>query len=574
MARSALKERRWGDDLNSVMNDPPAAASALLPAPELAQLAAWMAIADPQHHALPAEACEAARSAHELAAQLRLPLEQGRAGAWHCTHLLRLGRHAGVLRDAQPLLAGVLQAAELAAERRDVLRILTLSASETADFDIALDAAHELVRITSALGEDGPALSAAFALAVCFERMGDGWQAVRLLVQALQDHSSGAAELPVMMANNGLCAMSLGLVHQVLGTDAEAELPALLARGRAAGEAALALLESLPNPVYEMVIQLNLGEVLLHQGDVAAAEPLLQCALAGAKKGGMQAYMWRIQVSVAYWLLARGDSAQALAGMQALIEEMGAAAPQQTAILAHQAAYRASRDMRRDALALHHLEIVERMQRQRTTAQLRAQSRLFVTRTEAQKAQWQADQARQDARHQRERAAEFAERAERDTLTGLGNRRHLDRRCAELLPAAQRDGQPLALAEIDIDHFKAINDQHGHACGDQVLVALAQLLRDNTRACDVLVRHGGEEFVVVLPGMGLEQAAEVCERLRQRVATHAWPKFDGSVPVVTVSIGLAAAPPFDAAALVQSADEALYRAKHAGRNRLCTSATA
>ena len=554
------------------MNALPAVASAALPATDLAQLAAWMAIADPLQHASHADACAAAHHARELAAHLQRPLEQGRAGAWHCAHLLRLGCHADVLREAQPLLAGLLQGAELAPERRDLLRVLTLSASETAHFDIALDAAHELVRITAALDEDGPALAATFALAVCFERMGDGWQAARLLTQALRDHSGGADALPLMMAQNGLCATTLGLVYQILGTDAEPERTALLTSARAAGEAARVLLERLPNLAYEAAILLNLGEILVHQGDLAAAEPLLRRSLAVAVAGGLRAHEWRVRVSLAYWLIASGDAGQqALTSMEALLDDMGVAAPQETAIRAHHAAYRASRQLGLDASALHHLEAVERMNRQRTMTQLRAQSRLFVTRSEAQRAQWQADQARQDARHHRERAAEFAASAERDALTSLGNRRHLERRCAELLPAAQRDGQPLALAEIDIDHFKAINDQHGHAAGDQVLVAMAQLLRDNTRAWDVLVRHGGEEIVVVLPGMGPEQAAEVCERLRQRVATHTWPEFGGSPLTVTVSIGLTATPPFDVAALMQSADAALYRAKHGGRNRLCLS---
>ncbi|MBC7938394.1 MAG: GGDEF domain-containing protein, partial [Chitinophagaceae bacterium] len=159
--------------------------------------------------------------------------------------------------------------------------------------------------------------------------------------------------------------------------------------------------------------------------------------------------------------------------------------------------------------------------------------------------------------------------AERDPLTGLGNRRQFERRCAELLPALEREKRPLALALIDVDHFKGINDHHGHAGGDQVLVALAQLLLDNTRARDVLARHGGEEFVVVLPGMTLASAAEVCERLRECVARH--PGF-GVGPTrfrVTVSVGLAGAPPYDVVTLLDRADKALYRAKREGRNRLC-----
>lgn len=544
------------------------AADAAEGAGALAQLAAWLAAADPDQGRMPAEACDVALQAMALAARLRRPLDQGRAGAWRCTHLLRLGRHAELLAEAaalQPLLL----APELAAERREFLRVLTLAASETGALDTALDAAHELVRISALLGEDGPALSATFALAACFERMGDSWQAVRLLVQALKDHGDGAPPLPLLVANNGLCAIALGTVHQLLGTGGDAEVPAVLARARAAGEKARSLLQRLPDPAYEVAVLGNLGETLLHQGALAEAEPLLRQALATAAARGLQAHAWRVQASLGSWMLARGDAAGALAGMRSLIAGMGAEEPQQTAIRAHHAAYRACKLLGEHAEALDHLEFVERTQRQRTAVQLRAQSRLFVTRTEAQQAQWQVEQARLDAQHQRERAAEFAERAERDPLTGLGNRRHLERRCAELLPAAQREGRPLALAQIDIDRFKAINDLHGHATGDRVLVAMAQLLRENTRAGDVLARHGGEEFVVVLPGMALEQAVEICERLRERVSAHDWSDAAGPVSAVTISIGLAAAPPYDAAALMQSADEALYAAKRGGRNRLC-----
>jgi diguanylate cyclase (GGDEF)-like protein len=209
------------------------------------------------------------------------------------------------------------------------------------------------------------------------------------------------------------------------------------------------------------------------------------------------------------------------------------------------------------------------LERQRATDQLRAQSELLVTRGEAQQAQWAAEQARVEAQWQRARAAEFAEHAERDPLTGLGNRRHFDRRCAELLPALQRDGEPAALVLIDVDHFKLVNDAHGHAVGDRVLVALAGLLRENTRGRDIVARHGGEEFVLVLPGMALPQAREVCERLRERVAEHgAWaPQVPGLR--LTISLGLAGAPPYTAARLLEWADGALYRAKRTGRNRLC-----
>jgi diguanylate cyclase (GGDEF)-like protein len=344
---------------------------------------------------------------------------------------------------------------------------------------------------------------------------------------------------------------------------------AVLQRARTAGEQARAMLDRLHDPVYEVAVLGNLGEVLLHQGDVEAAEPLLRQSLALAEHSGMTTHAWRIRASLGEGLVKRGQPVQALAAMHALLAEMGAAAPPQTVIRSHQAAYRACRVLGRFEQALHHFETAERMERLRTIAQLRAQSRLFVTRTEAQRAHSLAEDARLDALAQRRRAAEFAASAERDPLTGLGNRRYLDRRCAKLLPALLREGGPLTLVQIDIDHFKQVNDRLGHAAGDRVLVALAGLLRDAMRNSDVLTRHGGEEFVVVLPGMATAQAVEFCERLRLRVADHRWQREVGAAVSVTVSMGLAGAPPYDIAALLHSADQALYRAKAAGRNQLC-----
>jgi diguanylate cyclase (GGDEF)-like protein len=120
------------------------------------------------------------------------------------------------------------------------------------------------------------------------------------------------------------------------------------------------------------------------------------------------------------------------------------------------------------------------------------------------------------------------------------------------------------LAVLDIDHFKQVNDRYGHLMGDQVLVQVAHLLRENTRGSDVLARYGGEEFVIVLPGMTLAGAAEVCERLRERVHGFGWPLQ----MALSVSIGLAAAPPHDLTALLGAADRALYSAKSGGRNRI------
>lgn len=554
----------------------PEAASAALSAAGLLRLQQQLALADTAGLTPPLQASAAAREALALATQGGLREEAARAGLIQCVQLLRLGRHAQVLAEApaaDQALQALPQDESRAHQRLELLRVLSLSACELARFDVALDAAHQAVQIAQALQGASAALKSAFALGVCFERMGDSWQAQRVLATALQRHADSgvpAAELVVM--RNALCAISIGLFHRLNGAAPQAETDAVLARALDAGTQALQGLADPPDPLQEVAICGNVGEVLMYQGQMLAAQALLRRSEATARARGYSAYLWRLTTTMAVWDLLQGHPEAALARMAALIAEMAETAgqpPQQTAIRAHHAAYRACRQLGRFEQALQHFETVERLERERATDQLRAQSQLLVTRTEAQQALWLAEQAREDAQTQRARAAEFAAHAERDALTGLGNRRQLDRRCAELLPALERDAEPAALVLIDVDHFKLVNDAYGHAVGDRVLVALAALLRENTRSRDVLARYGGEEFVALLPGMGLTQAAEVCERLRERVAAHTG--WCAEVPELrlTISLGLAAVPPYDLHGLLKWADGALYRAKRSGRNRLC-----
>jgi diguanylate cyclase (GGDEF)-like protein len=249
-----------------------------------------------------------------------------------------------------------------------------------------------------------------------------------------------------------------------------------------------------------------------------------------------------------------------------LLEDAGAD-PRATLIRVHHALYRACRALGRVDEALAHLEQHDRLERRRSTNQLKAQSRLFVTRVEAEHVRRQAERAHHEAQRERTRAAGFQADALRDQLTGLGNRRHLDERLPALLATAEAGAQPLSMALVDLDHFKRINDRFGHATGDRVLVQLAQQLRENTRGGDVVARLGGEEFLIVLADMPTARAREVCERLRARVAAHPWEEIAPGLSV-TLSIGLAHAPPYRLEPLFEAADRAMYQAKQAGRNRV------
>ncbi len=164
-----------------------------------------------------------------------------------------------------------------------------------------------------------------------------------------------------------------------------------------------------------------------------------------------------------------------------------------------------------------------------------------------------------------EHLATEAERSITDALTGLKNRRALLERLGEEVSRSQRYGGPLSLVMIDVDQFKPFNDTFGHPAGDAVLEQVARVLGDHSRATDFVARYGGEEFAILLPSTDREGALVLAERFRRAVEGAGWLQRD-----VTVSVGVATMTGAEAgaASLVALADEALYRAKEAGRNRV------
>jgi diguanylate cyclase (GGDEF)-like protein len=162
-----------------------------------------------------------------------------------------------------------------------------------------------------------------------------------------------------------------------------------------------------------------------------------------------------------------------------------------------------------------------------------------------------------------------------DSLTGLYNRRHLQHRLAQEVTRAQRYGQSLACLFVDADHFKRINDRYGHAAGDQVLTALAQRLRARLRTSDLPTRYGGEEFAVLLPQTDAENARLLATDICRSIAGDGISLDDGQTIQVTASIGVSAlaegsreSPEKAGEALLEAADQAVYRAKAGGRNRV------
>ena len=170
-----------------------------------------------------------------------------------------------------------------------------------------------------------------------------------------------------------------------------------------------------------------------------------------------------------------------------------------------------------------------------------------------------------DIHHHLAKQEELAKLAHTDPLTGLMNRRHFRLLADQEFSRAARTRQQLFMMMLDIDHFKRVNDTHGHDVGDQALIAIADVLRNGIRDMDILARWGGEEFLVLLPETDLASAMLIAERIRDQVSQIKLPKIPEGL---TISIGLCeAAPNKELKTVIHLADQALYQAKATGRNR-------
>lgn len=207
-------------------------------------------------------------------------------------------------------------------------------------------------------------------------------------------------------------------------------------------------------------------------------------------------------------------------------------------------------------------------------ARLRAGERIVALQTEVSRTAGDLRHANDELAAVNLKLSVAIQRLERlartDMLTGLANRAAGVERLEECWAASNRDGAPLSVLMLDLDHFKSINDRHGHAVGDYVLKTHARILRHEVRAGELTCRFGGEEFLIVCPNTQEESAANLAERLRQAIESY---PLDEAAPELrlTISVGVAqrSADMAGPDRLIKAADDALYAAKRAGRNRVC-----
>lgn len=494
-----------------------------------------------------------------------VPVERSRAACLLVRCLHRRGEAADVM--------AVLEAARACAEAAgdadsafEIVRLASLACGESRRFDDALRLAREL----GALAGTDPQRQVLITLtqAACFERMGDPWQALRLLdpLPALV-HDMAAPPL-LMRVLHGMASSLIAMHHVLRDAGDLGESRRVLAQAMTHAADALPIVERTGDVWLTVVAGSLLADAQLRAGELDAAQLTLSAALAQAELHELQHLMWRLRCIGAEIRLAQGDAATARAEVELILAALPAQQVASPLLRLHHVAYRAYVAQGDVVRALAHLEAYLALERKRTAEQLQAQSRELVSRVEVENAVRQAERASGEAREHRRRADALADVAMKDALTGTLNRRGLEERIAGF----QRLPNQLAVAMVDLDFFKLVNDTWGHAVGDQVLAQVGAVLREAVRPRDVVARYGGEEFVLLLAGLGSEEAFDVCERLRERLASLTWQTIAPGLRL-TISIGLSLSPEasdasVDVNALLLDADAALYRAKALGRNRV------
>lgn len=541
--------------------------------PDGEQIAAWLAQAVAQRQGSLDLGLSLARKVWVAARQQGFVAEQLEAGSLRAFFQFRCGDGVGMLADSRQLLP-LLRDQGSTASLCELLRWTAYVSAEQGDFETALAHVTESLARARELADPRLVAIALNATGACLECMGDPWQGARMMQEAAVLLGDTASDFELMISHNNQATVALATFH-LLRYSEQAEQQRECAEAlRCAAQHALAVrphAQALGDAFFIALSDANRGEALLQIGEMDEAAGLLRAALHLSQRHGFAALVWRLRCLLAELSLAFGRPLEALSEFEAVLLEMAGQAQTLLALRLHHAAYRAAKSLGDSARALRHLEFHQTLERHRSVTQLIAQARFFVSRLELEQGFGTAMPLAAGTATSAQPAAVLlggdSETAQLDPLTGLGNRRCFESRMPALVRAAAQDSIALTLALIDLDRFKLINEEFGAMVGDQVLQVLAQMLRDNTRGSDLLLRWGGEEILVVLPDTVPDRAFEVCERLRQSVEHYPWSQLAAGLDV-TLSIGLATAPPYATDLLVARAESAMLRAKHLGRNRV------
>jgi diguanylate cyclase (GGDEF)-like protein len=529
-----------------------------------------------------------AAEAVTLAQQLGNREAEGRAALLMATHEHRRGRPEECLAAAHSALAAFSELEDLqrvsAALNQMVLAFDVLGLSEE-----SLDRASRSLEAAKMSGDP-------LTLAWAYNRAGLGHAAVGNVeegITSLQFALSLAREVgdseAIFAALNNLMEDYSGFARELFEAGQVEEARERVAPALELAPEAIGFARALDNPYDESIIQLTIGRALSYAGRYEEAIAELDAVESVATANGYGAVRLECRYERAHVELMRGDLREAISCYHALLSEKEKL-PGYTLVNIHLDLWRAHKQLGEYREALEHHERFHAVEQAQQTQLARTRARVLSSHLDLDRAHLEARKATLEAELERSRTRELEvqahllreqtevliRRADEDGLTGVWNRRHVEREMPRLMREAAVRGEPVGVAFVDADRFKGVNDRYGHLVGDDVLRALADLLQGNCRPTDVVARMGGEEFVVLLPGADAEAARLLGERLCSAVREADWePLVPGTR--VTVSVGVASDRPgrmtsreIDAAvaALLSRADEALYAAKRAGRDRV------
>ena len=416
---------------------------------------------------------------------------------------------------------------------------------------------------------------------VAYSSLENAAQACASTEQALEIAAGADSPEVLFSCHNNLAYFWLRRIEDAQATGNTDAVAEAVASAHLTADQATALARRSGSPFQVAIAVSNLVNALLAGGLLDQALPLLNEFGHLAHDHGYRMLAIEADAQRAIFLRMKGEPLQAARILDALLHAATEPPPKLRRLLVR-SLYETHKACGQYREALGWLEVLGGLDRQIRRDNLVLQTEVILIRDQVEQAQARADSAVADARRERARAVHLENEQQRlrehamaldraaheDVLTGLHNRRHAEFALPLLVEGARMAGQVISVAALDVDHFKKINDGHGHAVGDAVLQQLAQLLRHRLRSADLMARIGGEEFLAVLVGIAPQQAAEICERLRLAVSEHNWAAITPGL-VVRVSVGIAGGmAPLQADALLNRADHALYAAKRGGRNRV------
>jgi diguanylate cyclase (GGDEF)-like protein len=425
------------------------------------------------------------------------------------------------------------EAAGNIAGRAATLRTIGVVYSRSGDLDAGLDYFNQSLALCETTGDNIGRAKTLNNIGVNLNDLGRHEESLATLNESLAVYRD--AGLTLQQSGS---LVNRGLTLEKLGRPAEAE---------ASFQEALLGAEATGHMFGVVDALLSLGRLAASQGRTADAQARLEAALAGAERYSLKQPICECCDALSTLHETNGDHAQALA--------------------LHRRFHALERDVLKQSSERHLKAVQARYQLAAAQRDAEIQRLRHVELADANAELEQLNRSLRDSDEQKSKLLEQLERQTyEDSLTGLANRRMLDKRLADEFSRAARHRRPLAVALLDVDHFKRVNDRYSHAVGDAVLRELAQLLVATVRHTDLVARFGGEEFVLVLVETDAGAAQWACEKLRVAIATHDWKRVHGGLSL-TASIGYCADTDVESyAQMLAAADRSLYQAKARGRN--------